>query len=90
MAATEKYQVPVLKKPALPPQSKKVAYPSVSLDKYLTFSDILEQVPTSSKFQMTDRVSIENLEINGGSGQKQGYVLYRKNATFGNARFSVS
>ncbi|XP_035701209.1 beta-galactosidase-1-like protein 2 isoform X2 [Folsomia candida] len=92
MEAFGRYQIPVLKRPDLPLQSYKVAYPSIPVQTYLSYSDILDKAPASHKFQIQDRTTMENFPINGESGQKQGYVVYRKraNTTGGSAtRFSA-
>lgn len=78
MEAFARYQIPVLKRPPLPLQSRKFAYPTLPVQTYLLYSDILEKAPASNKFQIQDRISMENFPINEGSGQSQGYVLYRK------------
>jgi len=74
----EKYQVPVLHRPPLVPTQPKQAYPTVTLQSYLTFADILERIPPQLKFNLPQPVSMEMLPMNGDSGQSYGYVLYRK------------
>ncbi|ODM98203.1 Beta-galactosidase-1-like protein 2 [Orchesella cincta] len=75
----ERYQNPQLRKPDRPAESTKAAYPTLGLERYLTYSDIIERVPSTCKFQMERPVSMENLPMNGDSGQSFGYVIYRKN-----------
>jgi len=77
-----KYQVPVLKWPEQPEETRKLAYPPVSIQQYLTFEDLLNQVPSTAKFQMDYPVNIENLPMNNDCGQSRGYTLYRKVVPF--------
>jgi hypothetical protein len=76
-ALIEKYQLPVLRRPELVPTQPKQAYATVPLESYLTFADLLTQLPDSNKFTMEKPVSMEMLPMNGNSGQSYGYVLYR-------------
>lgn len=91
LEALTRYQIPELRRPLLPTPSAKFAYPPIRVESYLTFSDILDQVPASHKFEVENRMPMENLPINSDSGQSQGYVLYRKMASgfSANARFMV-
>lgn len=66
------------------PESVKKAYPTVTLDKYLAYDDIISQVPESSKFRMEKPVSMENLPMNAENGQSYGYIIYRKVADISN------
>lgn len=59
-------------------ESVKKAFPTLTMQEYLTYDDIINQVPQSSKFQMEGPVSMENLDMNEGSGQSYGYTIYRK------------
>ena len=43
MEAFARYQIPALKRPPLPPQSRKVAYPTLQIQEYLTFADVLDR-----------------------------------------------
>lgn len=92
MDAVIKYQMPELKRPVLPRPSRKAALTTVPIQKVLEFEDVLTQVPDSAKFELVDRVNMERLEMNGGSGQSQGYILYRKrtNLAAGEHRFEVN
>ncbi|OXA43814.1 beta-galactosidase-1-like protein 2 isoform X2 [Folsomia candida] len=78
------YAIPPLRRPPLPLESRKLAYPSIPLERYLSYSDILDQIPPTSKFQLEARTSMENLNMNNDGGQSQGYILYRKRGIFGN------
>lgn len=60
------------------PETVKRTYPTISLEHYLTYDDIISQVPKSSKFEMEQPVSMEHLPMNGDSGQSYGYIIYRK------------
>jgi len=51
------------------------------LQKYLTYSDIIERVPDSHKVTSPKALSMEQLPINDGNGQSYGYVVYRKTTT---------
>lgn len=71
-------------------ESVKKAYPTIKMEEYLTYDEILEQVPSSSKFKMEEPVSMENLPMNSDSGQSYGYTIYRKVADFSDgANFEV-
>jgi hypothetical protein len=59
-------------------------YPDVSVQTYLTYDDIIDKIPSSSKFIFNRTVSMEELPMNGGSGQSYGYILYRTRRTVGN------
>lgn len=90
--AVSRYQEPILNRPSLPPQSRKVAFPSLGIQTFLTFTQLLEQVPSNTKFQLAERTNMEMLNMNNGSGQRQGYILYRKRDSFsqGSHTFVVS
>ncbi|CAL8138698.1 unnamed protein product [Orchesella dallaii] len=75
----ERYQNPRLRKPDRPSESNKVAYPTLNPERYLTYNDLIERVPSTSKFLLEQAVSMENLPMNGDSGQSFGYIIYRKN-----------
>jgi hypothetical protein len=86
----EQYQDPKLRKPERPEESRKATYPTITPQKYLTYNDIISQIPDSHKVQMDAPVSMENLPINNGNGQSYGYIIYRKNTTINNGdRFRV-
>lgn len=74
----EQYAIPKLRRPPLPEESRKVAYPTIRPQRYLTYSDLIAQVPSTSKFQVEKAVSMENLPMNNDSGQSYGYIIYRK------------
>ncbi len=80
----EKYASPKLKRPERPSESLKVAYPTLTPTSYLTYTDILDQVPASAKFNVERAVSMENLPMNDDSGQSFGYAIYRKRTTINN------
>lgn len=86
LAATliEKYENPKLRRPSRPSESAKIAYPTLTPQKYLTYNDIVQRVPAGSKVQLTNAVSMEELPINNNSGQSFGYVIYRKVANVSN------
>jgi len=78
MEMCTKYSIPTLRRPLLPSVGSKASYRTAQLSGYLTFQDVLDQVPPTAKFQMQHRVSMEMLPMNNGGGQSQGYILYRK------------
>lgn len=80
----ELYQEPKIRVTEMIPESNKIAYPTVNLQSYLTYDDIIAQVPESAKFQMERPVSMENLPLNDGNGQSYGYIIYRKLADVSN------
>jgi len=85
------FENPVLNRPQRPVDSRKTAYPTMTLQKYLTYTDIIDQVPASHKVQMEKCVSMELLPINDNNGQSYGYVVYRKTGTINAGdRYKVS
>lgn len=78
MSLIERYQVPVLRRPVLPPQVAKVAYAPVPLQNYLTYQDILARVPASARFSLESTEPMELLDMNNDNGQSYGYIVYRK------------
>lgn len=75
------FENPVLSRPQRPVDSRKTAYPTMTLQKHLTYTDIIDQVPASHKVEMERCVSMELLPINNNNGQSYGYVIYRKTGT---------
>jgi len=62
-----------------PSESKKVDYPTLKLDKYLTYADLIDRVPSSHRVKNVEKaMSMEQLPINNGNGQSYGYIVYRK------------
>ncbi len=93
LAATliEKYENPKLRRPSRPAESTKIAYPTLTPEKYLTYDDIVQRVPASSRAQLSRAISMEELPINNNSGQSFGYIIYRKKANIVNGdRYRVS
>lgn len=76
MELIKKYEVPKLKHPQLPPESPKTAYAPIEVEQYLSFPEVLEQIPSSSIFQSENLVTMEALDMNDGSGQSYGYIVY--------------
>ncbi|KAF7288081.1 hypothetical protein GWI33_000134 [Rhynchophorus ferrugineus] len=70
-----KYNPIKTKLPAAPELSQRIAYPWVTLTKQVTVSSLIEQAPS---WKTSKPVSMEQMDINGGSGQSYGYVVYRK------------
>jgi beta-galactosidase-like protein len=77
----DKYQIPELSRPDKPDESLKVAFANLELQNYLSYDDIIDQIPSTSKFARTRPVSMELLPMNEGCGQSTGYTLYRKQTT---------
>lgn len=77
-ALIEVHQEPRIRAVDLPTESPKRAYSSINLQRYLTYDDIISQIPKSSKFKTERPVSMEDLSMNDGSGQSYGYIIYRK------------
>ncbi|XP_021953754.1 beta-galactosidase-1-like protein 2 [Folsomia candida] len=75
------YESPKLGRPQRPLESQKTAYPTLGLQRYLTYTDIIDRVPASHMVTMDKPVSMELLPINDGNGQSYGYIVYRKNST---------
>ena len=74
----EKYEYPKLKRPLLPTPSAKKAYPALKPTKYIPYESILDQVPAEARFILENPTSMEDLQMNGNSGQSYGYLVHRK------------
>jgi hypothetical protein len=74
----EKYENPKLRRPERPEAIPKMAYPTLPLQQSLNYDELIEQIP-DSKRQMIQgsAISMEDLDINDGSGQSFGYIIYR-------------
>ncbi|OXA37309.1 Beta-galactosidase-1-like protein 2 [Folsomia candida] len=85
------YENPKLRRPLRPIQSQKTAYPTLQLQRYLNYTDIIMEIPSSHKILQDKPVSMELLPINNGNGQTFGYIIYRKVANFSPGdRYKVS
>lgn len=90
-ALFEQYQEPKIRSTEMIPESIKRAYSTTKLQRYLTYDDIIAQVPDSAKVRMERPVTMENLPLNDGNGQSYGYIIYRKLADVSNgADFEVN
>jgi len=78
MEIIEKYETPKLSRPVMPEESKKAAYGSLQPSQYLTYEDILAQVPGDARSFSLDPVAMEDLQLNGDGGQSYGYLIHRK------------
>lgn len=86
----EKYENPKLLRPSRPAESTKIAYATLTPQTYLTYNDIIDRVPSNSRAQLTNAVSMEELPINNNSGQSFGYIVYRKVTNINNGdRYKV-
>lgn len=81
------YQEPRIKDTEMIPETTKVAYPTLRVQEYLTYDDIISQVPNSHKIKSNTPLSMENLPINDGNGQSYGYIVYRTVADISNGTF---
>jgi hypothetical protein len=59
-----------------------MAYPTVQISQYLSYQDILRQIPINKMGFLDQTTSMEKLEVNGGNGQSYGYVIYRIEGLF--------
>ncbi|XP_063222703.1 beta-galactosidase-1-like protein 2 isoform X1 [Bacillus rossius redtenbacheri] len=66
------------KLPQRPPESVKQAYGTVSYTGQLTVSQLIDQVPRADRVRAENVVAMELLDINSGSGQSYGFVVYRR------------
>ncbi|CAG7832431.1 unnamed protein product [Allacma fusca] len=80
MEIIDKYEFPKLSRPLLPAESTKRAYSPVTPDKYLSYADIILQLPTEARTFYVNPTSMEDLNMNGGNGQSFGYLIHRKRA----------
>lgn len=78
----DKYELPKLRRPSRPSESEKIAYQTLSLENYLTYTDLVSQVPSSNKIDTNRPIPMELLPINDNNGQMFGYIIYRKAANF--------
>ncbi|CAH1119267.1 unnamed protein product [Phaedon cochleariae] len=72
----EKYNAVKTKLPDMPVLPKREAYGSLAITKYLSYDDIMKQLP--HKLESQQLLSMENLSINNNTGQQFGYIVYRK------------
>ncbi|CAB3370135.1 Hypothetical predicted protein [Cloeon dipterum] len=56
----------------------KIAYPTVAITEFLSFEQIIQQIPADLITQIDTVTNMEALEINRGSGQSYGLIVYRK------------
>ncbi|XP_059473358.1 beta-galactosidase-1-like protein 2 [Neocloeon triangulifer] len=64
--------------PAQPPNNPKTAYPALQIQQFLTYDQIIQQIPLQLKTQIPTVINMEALEINDGNGQSYGLTVYRK------------
>ncbi|CAH1981045.1 unnamed protein product [Acanthoscelides obtectus] len=62
--------------PAMPDETKRVAYPEVRIKQFLGYDGILSQLP--HKISSDKPTAMEHLAINNNTGQSYGYIIYRK------------
>ncbi|KAJ8983195.1 hypothetical protein NQ317_016414 [Molorchus minor] len=71
----EKYNPIKTRLPEAPEAPKRIAYPNVQIDKYLPYNEIIGRLPIIQNMEL---LSMEWLPINNNTGQKFGYIVYRK------------
>ncbi|CAG7717941.1 unnamed protein product [Allacma fusca] len=74
----DKYELPKLSRPIRPAESTKKAYNPVTPNRYLSYADIIAQLPGEARSFVTNPTSMEDLNMNNGSGQSYGYLIHRK------------
>ncbi|CAG9815748.1 unnamed protein product [Phaedon cochleariae] len=72
----EMYNPIKTKVPDMPVSIGPIAYPTLKLKYSLDYKDIVAQAPQTVNSE--NLVAMENLPINGNTGQKFGYIIYRK------------
>jgi len=60
------------------PESEKTAYPTLELQNFISYSQMLAQLSKCNKFKSKEILSMENLPLYALSGQNFGYIVYRK------------
>ncbi|XP_018580116.1 beta-galactosidase-1-like protein 2 [Anoplophora glabripennis] len=73
----EQYSTIPTNTPAVPNLQPKIAYPTITVQKRLSFSDIIDK-NAPYVINSPNVVAMELLDINNGSGQSVGYIVYRK------------
>ncbi|KAJ8920358.1 hypothetical protein NQ315_005222 [Exocentrus adspersus] len=63
--------------PEVPELIPKVAYPTISIEKEITFSDLIKN-NAPHVIESENVIAMEKLDINSNSGQASGYIVYRK------------
>lgn len=76
----EKYQKVIFKKPDRPKETKKIAYQPLGSPESLDWNSLLVQVEKDDVLTLPQPVYMEQLNVNNGSGQNFGYIVYRKEA----------
>ncbi|KAG5873596.1 hypothetical protein JTB14_014409 [Gonioctena quinquepunctata] len=73
----EKYNPIKTKLPELPVVVKPEPYPTLKIKQFIPYAKIIPQLP---KMVSKVLISMENLPINNNTGQKFGYIVYRKSS----------
>ncbi|XP_018580165.1 beta-galactosidase-1-like protein 3 [Anoplophora glabripennis] len=73
----DKYNGVKTKLPDLPGVRELSTYPSIKIEQYIGYSQLIEKLP--HKIDNKDLITMENLSINNNTGQSFGYIVYRKN-----------
>ncbi|XP_059473361.1 beta-galactosidase-1-like protein 2 [Neocloeon triangulifer] len=63
--------------PSPPPPNPKTIYPAVQMQEYLSYAQIIQQIPPESITQIDTVTNMEALDINDGNGQAYGLLVYR-------------
>ncbi|CAB3370130.1 Hypothetical predicted protein [Cloeon dipterum] len=64
--------------PEQPPLNPKIAYPAVQIQEYLTYVQLINQIPLDLVTEIQTVTNMEALDINNGNGQSYGLTVYRK------------
>lgn len=73
---TAEYNETYIRQPPPPEPKFRVAYPDLTITEELSLDDLVSQ--SQIIIQSENLVSMEKLDINNGSGQSYGYIVYRK------------
>jgi len=82
MELIRQYEEPKLLHPPLPAESLKTAYGPISVDLFWSFQDWTALLPPSAIFSSDKLQSMESLDMNNGSGQSYGYIMYETTLEF--------
>ncbi|XP_065347232.1 beta-galactosidase-1-like protein 2 [Cloeon dipterum] len=63
--------------PTPPAQNPKTAYPAVPMQEFITYDQIIQQIPPELVTQIGSVTNMEALDINDGNGQAYGLIVYR-------------
>jgi len=64
--------------PDMPDIPETQEHPQVVLTEFLSYSELVEQVPSTMREVRREATHMEALNVTGGNGQSYGYIVYRK------------